>query len=426
MEINFHGIGLSCFLLLLQFLNRMEARRGLGPGEQDWGYVEVRKGSQMFYWLHYTTANVSAFAERPLVIWLQGGPGIASTGTGCFEQLGAIDIDGKSRESNWVQHVNVLFIDSPVGTGYSYVEPHGRYVENNTQIALDLVTFMKSFLIRHKKFESVPLHIFSESYGGKMAPEFALELHYAKERHELRCNLRSVVVGNPWTSPLDTTLAYAPYLLQLGIVDQDGYASIAAVAAELAASIYAGKWLHAMEQSSKMQEVIATYTGGVFLYNTQRPVRLDDDYRYGEDPQLRDFMLSNVTEALGLTHMPVWMAQNATVFIKLGREILKPAVHIITKLLDETQLRVGVYSGILDLLCATPGTVNWINRMQWRNKHKYMTAPRLPFRINDVLEGYQKEGGRFSMFWVYRAGHLVQQDNPAAMAHILRTITNFG
>lgn len=420
------------------------ARRGFGAGEQDWGYVEVRKGAHLFYWLHYTTANVSAYTERPLVIWLQGGPGVASTGCGVFEQLGPVDIEGKARAWNWVQHMNVLFIDSPVGTGFSYVEPDGRYATTNRRIAKDLVALMIGFLRQHKEFRQVPLHIFSESYGGKMAPEFALELYLARQRDELQCQLMSVVVGNPWTSPLDSTLSYAPYLLQMGIVDHDGYRNISRVAAQIARLVYDKQWLQVVEKNSDIQEMITTHTGGIFLYNVQRRMHEDDDFRYGEDPKLRTFMLSNVTQALNLTHMSEWMEQNATVFMRLGRDLFKPAVHIgksseplfpqfsecrifaVSRLLNETPLQVGVYSGILDMLCATPGTVNWINNMQWHHKDQYVAAPRLPFRIDGMLEGYEKQGGRFSMFWVFRAGHMVQQENPIAMSHILRKFTNFG
>ncbi|XP_034668370.1 retinoid-inducible serine carboxypeptidase [Drosophila subobscura] len=416
----------TCGLLLLQCLSWVEGRVGLGPGAQDWDYVEVRKGAHLFYWLHYTTANVSAFTERPLVIWLQGGPGVASSGCGVFEQLGAIDIEGRPRDTNWVQHMNVLFIDSPVGTGFSYVESHGRYARNNSQIARDLVSLMQVFLRKYPQFQAVPLHIFSESYGGKMAPEFALELHLARQRGQLKCRLESVAVGNPWTSPLDSILAYAPFLLQLGIVDDDGYRNISRVAAQIAGLVYAEKWIGALEKGSTIQDVIGAYTDGVFLYNTQRRVHLDEVYRYGEDPKLSDFMRSNVTEVLGLSHMPEWMLQNATVFMHLGSEIFRPAIHIVTRLLDETSIRVGVYSGILDLLCATPGTVNWINRMRWRRKAEYAGSTRKSFRIDGMLEGYEKHGGGLSMFWVYRAGHLVQQENPAAMAHILRYFTSFG
>ncbi|KAH8394175.1 hypothetical protein KR215_003396, partial [Drosophila sulfurigaster] len=402
------------------------ARRGFGPGEQDWNYVEVRKGAHLFYWLHYTTANVSSFYERPLVIWLQGGPGVASTGCGCFEQLGPFDIEGQPRASNWVQHMNVLFIDSPVGTGFSYVESFGEYAQNNTQIAVDLVTLMSDFLQSHPEFQSVPLHIFSESYGGKMAPEFALELYRAQQRNEVQCQLKSVVVGNPFISPVDTILSYAPYMLQLGIVDYDGFKNISRVASEFSRLIYTGEMEMAVIQNVKLQQLIEEIIGNFVFYNTQWRSHEDDDYSYGEDPKLSEFMINNVTKALNLTHMTKWTARNVAVLDELGSDIIKPTVHIVTRLLDETPLRVGVYSGVLDLICATPGTVNWINRMSWRGKQKYVDAIRQPFRSDGYLEGYEKQGGNFSMFWVLRAGHMVQQDNPAAMSHILREFTNYG
>uniref|UniRef100_A0A6P4ESK5 Carboxypeptidase n=1 Tax=Drosophila rhopaloa TaxID=1041015 RepID=A0A6P4ESK5_DRORH len=412
-----------CFFISVTWV---QGRVGVGPGEQEWDYVEVRKGAHLFYWLLYTTANVSHFTERPLVIWLQGGPGVASTGSGIFEQLGPIDIEGRPRESSWVRHMNVLFVDSPVGTGFAYVEEHGQYASTNRQIALDLVQLMVQFLEQYPEFRNVPFHIFSESYGGKMAPEFALELHLAKKRGRLQCRLESVVVGNPWTSPLDSVISYAPFLFQAGIVDEDGYRRISRKAGELAALVYSKKWSSALLKASDIQEEILESTGGVFIYNTQRRVHVDEVYRYGEDPLMGQFVRSNVTQALGLVEMPEWMKNNSTVFMRLEADIFKPATHIVTRLLKETHIKVGIYSGILDLLCATPGTVSWINRLKWGGRSEYAMAPRTAFRIEGMLEGYEKHGGRLSMFWVYRAGHLVQQENPVAMAYILKYFTNYG
>ncbi|KAH8352205.1 hypothetical protein KR084_002673 [Drosophila pseudotakahashii] len=424
----------SLAIVCLLVLGSSEARKGFGPGEQDWGYVDVREGAHMFYWLYYTTANVSSYTERPLVLWLQGGPGGSSTALGNFQELGPLDTNGaqrdgnwgRPRESSWVRHVNVLFVDSPVGTGFAYVEKHGRYARNNRQIALDLVQLMEHFLGKYPEFRSVPLHIFSESYGGKMAPEFALELHLAKKRGRLDCQLKSVAVGNPWTSPLDSILSYAPFLLQAGIVDDDGYRKVSRLAGELAALVYDEKWLRALMKASEVQEEIAESGGGVFIYNTQRRVHVDEVYRYGEDPQMSQFMRSNVTQALGLAKMPVWMEQNSTVFERLSQDIFKPANHIVTRLLEETPIKVGIYSGILDLLCATPGTVSWIRRLKWSRRSEYAKAPRTAILIDGMLEGYEKHGGRLSMFWAFRAGHLVQQENPAAMGYILKYFTNYG
>lgn len=82
--------------------NPTPKKKGYGPGEQDWGWIKVRTGAHMFYWLYYTTAKVSSFYERPLVIWLQGGPGASSTGYGNFKEVGPLYTNGTIREYGWV------------------------------------------------------------------------------------------------------------------------------------------------------------------------------------------------------------------------------------------------------------------------------------------------------------------------------------
>ena len=72
--------------------------------------------------------------------------------------------------------MNVLFLDNPVGTGYSYTDNPSLLTTTNNEIALDLVAFMKGFYVDHPEFLAVPLIIFGESYGGKMDVEFALEM----------------------------------------------------------------------------------------------------------------------------------------------------------------------------------------------------------------------------------------------------------
>lgn len=76
----------------------VSGQSGVGPGEQDWGYVTVRPGAHMFYWLYYHEKTT----EEPLVIWLQGGPGASSTGYGNFEEIGIVDMNLSVRNHSWV------------------------------------------------------------------------------------------------------------------------------------------------------------------------------------------------------------------------------------------------------------------------------------------------------------------------------------
>ncbi|EDW69443.1 retinoid-inducible serine carboxypeptidase [Drosophila virilis] len=425
----------------------VSARAGYGPGEQDWGFVDVRTGAHMFYWLYYTSANVSSYTERPLAIWLQGGPGASSTGYGNFEELGPLHLDGSYREWTWVKDMNVIFIDNPVGSGFSYVDGSSYYTTTNKQIALDLVEFMKGFYALHPEFKKVPLHIFCESYGGKMAPEFALELYYSIQRGEIESNLQSVALGDPWTSPIDSVLAWAPFLLQLGIVDQDGHDKIEASALKTKQNVDDGKWTQATLQWSSTQSVVLRESKGVDFYNVEKPTRGDQylrqlssmsseermyrtlvhfDIDEDRDQLLEELMRGPVTTALNITTGINWGAQSSTTFSKLMGDFMKPAVHIVEELLNNSTVKVGVFSGGLDLICATPGAVNWIANMVWNDKNSYLQNPRVGINVDRVLEGYEKTAGNFSMFWVNRAGHMVPADNPAAMSYILQHYTNFG
>ena len=48
---------------------------------------------------------------------------------------------------------NVLFVDNPVGTGFSYVDNPSAYTTDVTQIANDLVTFFQDFLKKYPSLE---------------------------------------------------------------------------------------------------------------------------------------------------------------------------------------------------------------------------------------------------------------------------------
>ena len=101
--------------------------------DEDWNYVQVRKSAFMFWWLYGANTNhPSERVDKPLIMWLQGGPGGSSTGFGNFEELGPLTVDLKPRSTTWLQAANVLFVDNPVGAGYSYVTDSDAFTTNVT------------------------------------------------------------------------------------------------------------------------------------------------------------------------------------------------------------------------------------------------------------------------------------------------------
>lgn len=242
-------------------------RQGFGSGEQDFGYVDVRPGAHMFYWLYYTSADVPSFYDRPLVIWLQGGPGASSTGYGNFEELGPLTLELEERSFTWVKEYNVMFIDNPVGSGYSYVDSNDLLTTTNQEIADDLVTLMKRFYELHPEFRAVDLHIMAESYGGKMAADFAYSLDKEIKLGNIECKLVSVGLGDSWISPIDSMISWAPFLLNMGAVDQDGHDRVALATQLTENALNAGKYVNATQLWGYTEGVIMVETHGIDFYN---------------------------------------------------------------------------------------------------------------------------------------------------------------
>ncbi|CAN6373149.1 unnamed protein product [Urochloa humidicola] len=90
------------------------------------GYVTVDEeaGRALYYWFQEADRNHTDPATAPLLLWLNGGPGCSSIGSGALEEQGAFHLspDGELflNEFAWNKVANVLFLESPAGVGYSY------------------------------------------------------------------------------------------------------------------------------------------------------------------------------------------------------------------------------------------------------------------------------------------------------------------
>ncbi|KAH9740358.1 serine carboxypeptidase-like 25 [Citrus sinensis] len=92
--------------------------------QQFSGYVAVNKvpGRALFYWLTEATHNP---LNKPLVVWLNGGPGCSSVAYGASEEIGPFRINKTAsglylNKLSWNTEANLLFLETPAGVGFSY------------------------------------------------------------------------------------------------------------------------------------------------------------------------------------------------------------------------------------------------------------------------------------------------------------------
>uniref|UniRef100_A0A6P4E6X1 Retinoid-inducible serine carboxypeptidase-like n=1 Tax=Drosophila rhopaloa TaxID=1041015 RepID=A0A6P4E6X1_DRORH len=100
-------------------------------------------------------------------------------------------------------------------------------------------------------------------------------------------------------------------------------------------------------------------------------------------------------------------------------------INAIPRLLNETSVKINIYSGQLDALVPTSATLATIKDWVWKDKSDYLQAKRTAILVDGILQGYEKVGGNFGMYWINRSGHLAPSDNPTAMQYVLKSVTEY-
>lgn len=164
------------------------------------GYIDVsdtteKAGTrQMFYWF---VESQNEPAKDPVLLWTNGGPGCSGLG-GFLTEQGPFNVvkNGESLEYNehsWTKVANMVFIEQPVGVGFSTVANKMNY--NDAQAAADNHRFVKGFFKRYSQYVKQDLYISSESYGGHYMPTLAKKI---KDEGDVP-QFRGVFLGNPLT-----------------------------------------------------------------------------------------------------------------------------------------------------------------------------------------------------------------------------------
>ncbi|TKW04621.1 hypothetical protein SEVIR_7G121900v4 [Setaria viridis] len=202
------------------------------PFYLETGYVEVdeRHGVQLFY---YFVRSEKDSDEDPLVLWLSGGPGCSGI-SGLAYEIGPLKFDAKGyrggfptllyRPETSTKTSNIIFVDSPVGTGFSYATTEEGLKANDTKAVEQLVIFLRKWLQDHPRFLSNPLYIAGDSYSGLIIPGLTLEIDRSIELGEKPLfNLKGYIAGNPVTDSQFDTDGQIPYLHGMGLVSDELY-----------------------------------------------------------------------------------------------------------------------------------------------------------------------------------------------------------
>ncbi|GER51278.1 serine carboxypeptidase-like protein [Striga asiatica] len=195
------------------------------------GYITVNQkaGRALFYWLTESPKERGP-ENRPLVLWLNGGPGCSSVAYGASEEIGPfrINSDGKTLYLNpysWNKLANLLFLESPAGVGFSYSNTSSDlYTVGDKQTAEDAYAFLVSWFERFPQYKHRDFYITGESYAGHYVPQLS-QLIYERNKglEKPVINFKGFMVGNAVIDDYHDYIGTFEYWWTHGLISDSTY-----------------------------------------------------------------------------------------------------------------------------------------------------------------------------------------------------------
>ena len=368
---------LALFATLAYANTNADDTTGIFGNDEQWktGFVQIDEHKDdIFYWVFQSR---NAPSTDPLVLWLTGGPGCASE-VALFYENGPYkfneDSTLKSNPYSWNQVSNLLYVDQPIGTGFSNGGIHDARSE--TEVAADMAIMLKGFVEQNPEYAGRDFYITGESYAGHYVPAIAHYLEFTAK--DVNLNLKGIAIGNGLTDPFAQYPAYATFSYENGLISKAWKDVMVGGMKACQGLIY-----ESQHKESRILDVAALEFCQILadsvIGNPLHPKFNVYDIREPCDtpPLCYDFSQSDtflnsaeVQKTLGVTGRK-YVECNQMVHTYLLGDWMTNLMPQVAEILDKSDVEVLVYSGDKDWICNWRGGEAWTASTKWGNQEDF-------------------------------------------------------
>ncbi|XP_022990308.1 serine carboxypeptidase-like [Cucurbita maxima] len=392
------------------------------------GYYKIEHShdARMFYFFFESRNNKTT---DPVVIWLTGGPGCSSE-LAMFYENGPFKVTNNLslvwNEYGWDKVSNLLYVDQPIGTGFSYSSDREDIRHDENGVSNDLYDFLQAFFEEHPDLVENDFFITGESYAGHYIPALAARIHQGNKAKEgTHINLKGFAIGNGLTDPAIQYKTYPDYALDMGIItkSQHRHINLLVPPCELAINLCGTDGTLSCMTSYFVCNAIFTsimlHAGDMNHYDIRK--KCEGSLCYDFSNMEKFLNLQSVREMLGVGDIE-FVSCSPTVYRAMLVDWMRNAEVGIPALLEDG-IKLLVYAGEYDLICNWLGNSRWVNAMEWSGKEEFGNSPNVPFLVDGSEAGLLKQHGALSFLKVHDAGHMVPMDQPKAALEMLKRWT---
>ncbi|KAM4873798.1 putative serine carboxypeptidase CPVL [Thomomys bottae] len=380
------------------------------------GYLTVNKiyNSNLFFWFFPAQTDPN---EAPVVLWLQGGPG-GSSMFGLFVEHGPYlvtkNMSIRARNFSWTTTFSMLYIDNPVGTGFSFTNSSHGYAVSEDDVARDLYSALTQFFQLFPEYGQNDFYATGESYAGKYVPAIAHYIHSRNPKTKLKINLKGIALGDAYSDPETIIGGYAEFLYQIGLLDETQKKYFQQQCDECIKYIKAKNWKKAFEILDNLLDGDLTSdpsffqnaTGCATYYNFLQCTEPEDHGYFG-----KFLSLPQVRQAIHVGNKT--FSDGATVEKYLQEDTMKSVKPWLTEIMNN--YKVLLYNGQLDIIVAASLTERSLLVMNWKGSKKYSKVKKQVwkiFRSDTEVAGYVRQVDDFHQVIVRGGGHILPYDQP--------------
>ncbi|WBW74320.1 Golgi serine carboxypeptidase [Schizosaccharomyces osmophilus] len=378
----------------------------------------------LFFWM-FESANTT-YTNRT-IIWLNGGPGCSSE-DGSLMEVGPLRIGENDtfqlNSGRWDEFGNILFVDQPKGTGFSY-SLDDNYMSDNDKMAEEFSVFFEKFLTEFPERANDTWYIAGESYAGQYIPYVASRLI---EKDLAR--LGGLAIGNGWIQPISHYNTYLNYLVEKGKLDlyseQGQYLHHAWADCMLA--------LKQMESGSGDVEKCENFLYDIMFMVSDKPgktcmnmydISLESSYPLcGMDWPMELESLTpylskpEVLQALHVntTYVKEWKECSNDVSNGYAREGIDSSANLIKDL--ASKVPVMLFYGENDFLCNYLSGEDLLNSLEWNGEVGFGNTSWFPWfnmGSSDEPAGSYIQARNLTFARIAKASHMVSYDHPMEM-----------
>jgi serine carboxypeptidase-like clade 4 len=116
----------------------------------------------------------------------------------------------------------MLYVDQPVGTGFSFTDHPDDYDDNEDQISQHLYEFLQEFYVKFPQYKKLDFFIAGVSYAGHFVPALGNRIFQALKNKEgpFDIPLKGFAIGNGLTNAYIQYMDYANYSFDKGLIDE--------------------------------------------------------------------------------------------------------------------------------------------------------------------------------------------------------------